>query len=454
MAGTFTSQSKIRPGAYVLFKSVPTTTLTPGTRGIVALPMTLSWGDASNLIEVTADDYLNGRIYDKLGIDVGDTAAIPLREIFKNASTALVGRLNTNGVKATAKATLTGKEVDLTAKHPGILGNSIAVNCQANALTGALELTITVAGRVVERQTVTKLSSFLPNQWLTIEYTGTDDPAFSAFTAAVTLTGGTDGAAPTDDGVQNYSDFMQKCSDQIWNVLVVPVTNATILANVVTYIKGLREDDGKKVQAVVCSYTAADYEGIISVDQGYMIGDEIVSVANFAAYVGGMTAGAAITSSNTYKVIEGATGIVNPHSSALIEQGLSQGKLMLSMRQDRAVVVEKDINTLHTFTAEKNYIFSKNRVIRCLDDIATQVTTLFETGFIGKVNNDESGRTLFKGAIIGYLAELQAQGAIQNFDSTTDITVSAGNDIESVVCGIAVQPIDSMEKLYMTVVVS
>ena len=127
---------------------------------------------------------------------------------------------------------------------------------------------------------------------------------------------------------------------------------------------------------------------------------------------------------------------------------------MLSMRQDRSIVIEKDINTLHTFTTEKNYIFSKNRIIRCLDDIATQVTMLFENGFIGKVNNDESGRTLFKGTVIGYLNDLQAQGAIQNFNSATDITVESGNDIESVVCGLAVQPIDSMEKLYLTVVVS
>ena len=455
MAGTFSSQSKIRPGAYVTFKSMPSATLTPGVRGIVAIPMTLAWGDTSNLIEITADDYLNGRIFEKLGMNVGDTAAIPLREIFKNASTALVGRLNTSGVKASKKVNLTATEVTLTARHSGTLGNQIAVACERNASTNALELSITVGGTVVERQVVTRLSSFVANPWVTIEYTGTDDPMFSEFAVADgTLTGGTDGAAPTDSGVANYTAFMQKCSGQIWNVLAVPSNNTTILANVLTYIKGLREDDGKKVQAVVCGYANADYEGIISVEQGYLIGDEVVSVENFAAYVAGMTAGASIVDSNTYKVIEGATGIVNPLSSTLIEQGLSQGKLMLSMRQDRAVVVEKDINTLHTFTTEKSYIFSKNRIIRCLDDIATQVTTLFETGFIGKVNNDESGRTLFRGAVIGYLNNLQTQGAIQNFNSATDITVSAGNDIESVVCGLAVQPIDSMEKLYMTVVVS
>ena len=46
---------------------------------------------------------------------------------------------------------------------------------------------------------------------------------------------------------------------------------------------------------------------------------------------------------------------------------------------------------------------------------------------------------------------LQGIGAIQNFDSTTDITVYAGNAIDAVVVDLAVQPVDSMEKLYMTV---
>jgi len=43
MAGTFIAQNKIRPGAYTVFKSATGSNLTSGTRGIVALPMRLSW---------------------------------------------------------------------------------------------------------------------------------------------------------------------------------------------------------------------------------------------------------------------------------------------------------------------------------------------------------------------------------------------------------------------------
>ena len=44
--------------------------------------------------------------------------------------------------------------------------------------------------------------------------------------------------------------------------------------------------------------------------------------------------------------------------------------------------------------------------------------------------------------------------AIQNFDASTDISVEQGDTIESVVVDVALQPVDSMEKLYMTVYVN
>ncbi|GJM73007.1 hypothetical protein HMSSN036_52230 [Paenibacillus macerans] len=77
----------------------------------------------------------------------------------------------------------------------------------------------------------------------------------------------------------------------------------------------------------------------------------------------------------------------------------------------------------------------------------------FEKNFIGKVNNDADGRNLFKASTIAYLDTLQGLGAIQNFDSQNDIEVLPGNDADSVIANLGIQPTDSMEKLYMTVTV-
>ena len=51
----------------------------------------------------------------------------------------------------------------------------------------------------------------------------------------------------------------------------------------------------------------------------------------------------------------------------------------------------------------------------------------------------------------GYLEQLQAIGAIDAFDSREDIQVLPGESADAVVVNLAIRPVDSMEKLYMTV---
>ena len=96
--------------------------------------------------------------------------------------------------------------------------------------------------------------------------------------------------------------------------------------------------------------------------------------------------------------------------------------------------------------------FSKNRVMRTLDEIATDTENTFERTYLGKVGNNASGRDLFKADRIAYLTTLQNRNIIQSFKNT-DITVEAGNDVDSIVVNLAVTPVDAMEKLYMTMVV-
>ena len=113
--------------------------------------------------------------------------------------------------------------------------------------------------------------------------------------------------------------------------------------------------------------------------------------------------------------------------------------------------VEKDVNTLHTFTADKNYVFSKNRVIRCLDELANTAALVFNRNYAGKLHNDAIGRSQYKAELISQMDTLVGINAITNFDGASDVTVLPGESIDSVVVDLTVQPVDSMEKMYMTV---
>ena len=95
--------------------------------------------------------------------------------------------------------------------------------------------------------------------------------------------------------------------------------------------------------------------------------------------------------------------------------------------------------------------FKENKVIRLLDAVANHIALDFEQNYAGKVAQDESGRALFKASIISYLTELQNAGAIINFNSTTDVMVEAGEQVDAYYSEIYIQPTYSVDKLYMIV---
>ena len=214
----------------------------------------------------------------------------------------------------------------------------------------------------------------------------------------------------------------------------------------------MRDEEGKYVQAVVANYNDADYEGIINNVNGVTLEDGTsISAVEFTAWVAGATAGASLVESNTGKTINGAVGIVDQLSNEAIISGLKTGQFILSSNQNGTIKVEKDINSLHTYSDDISYNFTKNRVIRVLDTIGSDIKNIWETTFLGLVSNNVDGRDLFKASLINYLKDLQGRGAIQDFNGADDVEVTQGQAIDSVVADIRVKPVDSMEYLYLTI---
>ena len=167
-----------------------------------------------------------------------------------------------------------------------------------------------------------------------------------------------------------------------------------------------------------------------------------------------MTAGANINQSNTNKVIEGATQIIGQLDNAGIIKALNNGELVLSANQRGDIKIEKDINSYHTFIATKNYEFSKNRVMRTLDEIGTSIKDIWEQSYMGKVDNNETGRTMFKVDLDNYFKQLEGLGAIQEYVSSggmENITIAQGAELDIVTVDVYIKPVDSMEFLYCNV---
>ena len=170
------------------------------------------------------------------------------------------------------------------------------------------------------------------------------------------------------------------------------------------------------------------------------------------AWVAGATAGANVNQSLTYAAYDGAVDVDTRYTHTQIVQALQNGEFLFVPSDGRAIV-EQDINTFTSFTPEKRQHFSKNRVIRVLDAIGNDLKRIFEQFYAGKVDNNVDGRNLFKNEIVNYMTALENIGAVQNFDSQSDVTVVQGTDVDSVYVELYVQPVDAIEKVYMQVIV-
>ena len=258
---------------------------------------------------------------------------------------------------------------------------------------------------------------------------------------------------PENHTQEHVEDALVKLKTISFNVLCYPYdgdekdTNKTVIAS---FIKTMREEEGIKCQAVLANYSG-DSEGILNVVQGIVLSDNTeLTAAETTAWAAGATAGAGFVVSNTGAAYEGAIDIIPRMTKTQMETAILAGQFIFKADQAQNVTVVYDINSLTTFTSEKGSFFRKNRVIRTTDSIANDITSIYESSYIGKISNNDDGRALLKGSLLDYFSTLQGMGAIQNYDAA-DVIVEAGKDSDAVLVTVAVQPVDSIEKIYITV---
>lgn len=434
--GTWTVQNKVRPGVYLNINSEPRSLGTPSDRGIVALPMSLHWGEAKKVIPLQAGQDLKN----VLGYDLMDPSLLMVREAFKRAKTVLLYRLN-EGTSATA----THENLTITAVHGGVKGNDLSIVIQSVLDDpDVFQVRTLLAGKVVDTQKVVTASELKNNGWCIFQGEGP-----LTVTAGLPLKGGTDGEVTNGD----HSDFLAAIEVYDFHAMALPAEDPQLKALYTSFVKRLRDQEGKKVQAVLENYPTADYEGIISVKNGVILADgTILDASQATAWVAAATAAAAVNQSLTYQAYDDAVDVDIRYTNSQIEAALLAGEFVFVQNNGRAIV-EQDVNSFTSFGPEKSKTFSKNRVVRVLDGLSNDIKRIFESFYIGKVNNDVDGRGLLKNEVTNYLNTLQDLGAVQNFNAQTDLQVLAGVESDSVYIEVYVQPVDSIEKIYMKVTV-
>ena len=159
--GTFTSQNKELPGAYINFVSAASASAALSDRGIATMPLELDWGIEGEVFEVTNEDFQKNSL--KLfGYAFDSPKMLGLNDLFMGAKTLYAYRLNGGGDKAA--------NTYATAKYCGVRGNDLKIVIQKNADDASKYDVTTYFGTVkVDTQTVAKAADLVANDYVTFK---------------------------------------------------------------------------------------------------------------------------------------------------------------------------------------------------------------------------------------------------------------------------------------------
>ncbi|MDE3676822.1 phage tail sheath family protein [Clostridioides difficile] len=431
--GTFVTQNKVLPGAYINFVSATRATSSLSDRGIVAIPLELDWGIDEEVFQVTSDDFEKYSVK-YFGYDYTHEKLKGLRDLFKNIRLGYFYKLN-KGVKASCTIA--------TAKYSGIRGNDLKVTVTTNIDDNAkFDVVTLLDNKKVDTQIAKVITDLQDNDYITWKKDATLEAS-----AGLVFTGGTNGEAVTG---AEYQAFLDKIESYSFNALGCLATTTEIKSLFVEFTKRMRDKVGAKFQTVLYKKSDADYEGVVSIEN--KIKDKDLVESSLIYWATGAIAGCDINKSNTNKRYDGEFDVDVNYTQIQLEEALKTGKFIFHKVGDEVHVLE-DINTFVSFTDDKNDDFSSNQSIRVLDQIANDIATLFNDKYQGAVPNDKSGRISFWNDVVKHHEQLQNMRAIEDFKAD-DVSVEPGNDKKTVVVSDAVKVISAMSKLYMTVSVS
>lgn len=424
--GTFISQNKKLPGTYINFASAQSASSSMGERGIAAMAIEMDWGKDGEIIEVTSENFAKNSLK-IFGYDYANEKLKGLRDLYKNIKKAYFYRLN-SGNKATNDLA--------TAKCSGTRGNDLRIVIAKNIDDETKYDVSTYLGtKEVDLQTIKTVNELVDNDYVTFTMTTI------AVTAGKALTGGTNG----DVSGEAHQKFLDKLESYQVNAVGCTAKDESTSNLYVQYVKRLREEQGIKFQVVLFNNTA-NYEGVVNVKNTTVEDDSAL-----VYWVTGVIAGCEINKSNTNKTYDGEYTINADYTQAQLETSIDNGEFVLHKVGDEIRVLV-DINSLVDTTSEKGEEFKSNQTIRVLDQIASDVASVFNSKYLGKIANNEAGRTSLWSDIVTLFKDYQTLQAIENFEDS-DVSVQIGNDKKSVTIDTSVQVINAMEKLYMTVVV-
>lgn len=465
--GIFTVQNKVLPGTYINFISAAGTSNVFGERGTGCIGTLLDWFDDDDVTVTFSDVVKNGlKIF---GHSYTEPQMMFIREFFKKGSKLIVGAVNDTRTKAKKTGSVNIAHT-FTAKKYGTRGNDIKIVITKNVdNTSVYDVKTYLDTTLVDSKIgITGLTAADSNDFVDITASGSTTLKGAE---TINLSGGA-GSGDTSSLASTYVEkFLDRAERYSFNCFAlvdnIVGDNYQVKDNMKNYIslvvewtKRMRDEVGIKFQSVICTSdkNSANHEGVVRVPQNFNVidsnGKEQSCKSLICAWVCGALAGCEINRSLTNTLYDGELVLKEDtvYTQTELEEHIENGNFVFHYVGDELRVLE-DINTFTEVTDDKGDVFKSNQTVRVCDQIANDIAAIFNTYYLGKVQNDEAGRSAFKAEIVKHHKKLMDLRAIEDFESD-DVTVEQGDTKRSVVVTDNITVVNAMEQLYMTVVVA
>lgn len=428
--GTFVTQNKTLPGTYINFVSKAKASAEVSDRGFAALPMELDWGTDGDVLRIDQEEFLTDSQL-ILGYDYTNDKLKGLRDLFLNAKTLFIYRLNGNGTAA--------QNTYATAKYTGIRGNDITIIVSDDIdNVGKFIVEVQFGNDIVFEQDNVANTDELNNS----DYVNWKTNVTLVATAGLPMTGGLNKVVDGSD----HQDALDALENYAFNTLGCLSNDETLKSLYATYTKNQRDNIGKKFQCVIYE-KKADFEGVINLKN--TASDVSANVYDLVYWSTGASAGCNINQDLTNTQYNGEYSIVSDYKQSELEQFLKDGYFVFIKLANEYRILD-DINSFVSFTVDKNEDFSSNQVIRVIDNIGNDYATIFNNRYLGKVPNDEIGRVALKNDFYNYKEQLANIRVLQNL-SYDDMTLAEGENSQNDVSVIDnVDIVGVMKRLYLT----
>ena len=269
VGGTFTSHNKTVPGVFIDVNTQALDTVQSVPRGILAIPLQLSWGPASSVITFNNGD---NPMSNGLGYPISDAKMLLLKQAFKGSnqtpapSKVLVWRLATTGDVAAATAATSG--MTGTAIYTGVRGNDLTfqVTSDPNNM-GKLIVTTYLSGTSVDVQSnLATIGNVQANSWA--NFTGTSGTALQTNASPIAFTGGLDGVVTSGAmaaflvAIQTYCfDVLGYTATEANGLSITAISGNGTTATVTSATHGLT--NGNTV--TISGATVAGFNGTVTV---------------------------------------------------------------------------------------------------------------------------------------------------------------------------------------------